>query len=213
MNYLAIWIAIIVVCLVLLACSGGGNHKTNPSVPPQQTSAWRIGPIANGKNYSEGMPAYPTIEGAGWGFAFPSPGGGVDAVENLSPESLVGVKAITVKYSVTGSGFYATGETNVPGRVGFCIQRRGDNWSGAGKYQQYRLYGTVRPLLVPGAGQQFTVTSWTDVKGQPVDQVVIDSVLNDLGSYMIVFGGSFASHGVYATQPSTFHFLGEEFVR
>lgn len=190
---------VLLLCLLTACGSGGGHHSSGGSTPQ---SGWYIGPVANGRNYSENMPATPTLQDGGWYIDFPT-SGGVDAVVNKSPQSLVGATAITIRYTVTGGGFLAAGESNVPGRVGICIQRRGDNWSGSGKYQQYRLYGQDRPLLVAGEGT-FTASVWTDVKGQVADQSVVDGVLGDLDNYAIVFGGSFASHGVYATEPSRF---------
>ena len=193
---------------VAFALSHRKSGGSAQAAPAAKAGGWYIGPIANGKNYSENMPATPTLQGNGWYIDLPS-SGGVDAVVNTTPPSLVGAKSLAVNYAVTGSGFLAAGENNVPGRVGICIQRRGDNWSGSGKYQQYRLYGQDRPLLVAGDGT-FTASVWTDVQGQVVDQAIVDGVLADLDNYMIVFGGSFASHGVYATEASRFYLLGVE---
>jgi hypothetical protein len=178
----------------------GGQVSGSSATPPH--AGWYIGPIVRGTDYSQGMPKHPTMQGAGWIIDLPL-SGGVDAVINPDPPSYVGARAITARYRVTGGDFLATDENNEPGRVGICIQRRGDDWSGKGKYQQYRLYGTDRPLLVAGEGQ-LSEASWTDVEGQPVSQDVVDAVLADLAAIMVCFGGSSASHGVYATQPSTF---------
>lgn len=200
---------ILALTILLASCSsGGGSHHPAP-IPQPTTSGWYIGPIVDGKNYSEGMPSKPTLQGQGWVISFPRTGG-VDAVIKDSPPSLVGAKALVMKYTVTGGGFLATDESNVAGRVGICLQRKGDNWSGAGAYQQYRLYSTARPLLTSGA---FTLTvplvagKLTDVAGKPASQAAIDSVVANLDNYSVVFGGSFASHGVYATQPSAFTML------
>ena len=204
MSATALFVIIVVAFGVILL----SRSKSKASATASNAGGWYIGPIANGRNYSENMPATPTLQGNGWYIDFPA-SGGVDAVVNTSPPSLVGAKSLVVNYSVTGSGFLAAGESNVPGRVGICIQRRGDNWSGSGKYQQYRLYGQDRPLLVAGEGT-FTASVWTDVKGQVVEQSVVDGVLADLDNYAIVFGGSFASHGVYSTEASRFYLLGVE---
>lgn len=194
--------------MLLVGCSSGGGSHSGGSTPPPTASDWYFGPIVNGQNYSKNMPVRPSAQGSAWKFTFPGPSGEVDAVVNDSPMRLVGKKTVVIHYSVTGGGFMASGE-NAPGRVGFMIQRRGDDWSGKGKYQQYRLYGLSRPVLKAGDG---TVTvslasdQMTDVMGKKVSQEVIDGVTADLGSYSVVFGGSAASHGVYATQTSTFTF-------
>lgn len=201
-------VSALILMAALVGCSsGGGSHHSSPKPSPApQTSGWSFGPVVNGKNFSEGVAAAPTLQGNGWTFAVPSTGG-VDAVIKKSPPLTVGAKSVTLHYSVTGGGFLATGENSVAGRVGFSIQRRGDNWSGSGAYQQYRLFGKSRPLLKAGQATltiQLTAGNLTDVGGKAASQAAIDAVLADLDNYSVVFGGTFASHGVYATQPSTF---------
>lgn len=154
-NFRCIIFPIILLLITSCGGSGGNNHYT----PPVPQSDWIIGPIVHGKNYSVGMPAAPTMEGAGWVINFPGSGGGIDAVINKSPPSLVGVKQLEMHYTVTGGGFYATEQVNIPGRVGICLQRRRDDWSGKGVYQQYRLYGQSRPLLAAGVNAVVAISA------------------------------------------------------
>lgn len=202
------------VTLAIAACSsGGGSHhdtpKPIPTPTPGATSAWAFGPIINGENFTKGMPARPTTQGTTWYFDFKNKPSEVDAVVNKTPPNLVGATKIVLRYSVTGGGFLASGENNVPGRVGISVQRKGDNWSGTGKYQQYRLYGQPRPLLAAGSGT-IEASTWTDVQGKVASPAVVATVFANADNISIVFGGSFASHGVYATQPSRFTFVGLE---
>lgn len=203
-------VAIIGLAAVAALATKGHAKQIKASVTP--LSGWMFGPRPRGVNYTKGMPERPTMQGAGWTFTFPGPGGEVDAVVNYSPGSLVGAKSLIARYAVTGSEFMASEESNVPGRVGICLQRRGDDWSGTGKYQQYRLYGQDRPLLVAGEGQ-FEASAFTDVQGKVVAQAVVDAVLADLDNYAIVFGGTFASHGVHAAESSSFTLLALDVVR
>lgn len=199
-------IIILVVGIAVIAFLLSKKKSAHKTTPPKTTTGWYFGPIIGGKNYSAGMPASPTMQGSGWFFDF-KPGVEVDAVVNGKPPYLVGAKSLTMRYAVEGSGFQAAGENNVSGRVGLMLQRKGDDWSGKGKYQQYRLYGQSRPLLAAGEGQ-VTATTFTDVQGQVVSQAVVDAVLADLDCYAVVFGGSFASHGVLASPPARFTFRG-----
>lgn len=204
------------VLATLTACGGGGGHKSDPPKPPSggggTTTSWFFGPIIDGENYTKGMPARPTAAGQGFTFDFKNAPSEVDAVIKKNPPSLVGMKGLKLNYTVTGSGFMAAGETNVPGRVGISLQRKGDNWSGSGQYQQYRLYSQSRPLLVAGSGQ-VVATTWIDVKGKVVSPAVVSTVVANLDNYSVVFGGSFASHGVYATQPASFTMVNIEVMR
>lgn len=200
MTYLVV--LLVVVAGVFLVRRGKGSSAPTPVV----RSSWTFGPVVRGENYTKGMPAGPTPLANGWTFNFPGPAGQVDAVVNHAPGPMTGARGLAMEYVVTGSGFVAADEVGVPGRVGLCLQRRGDDWSGKGVYQQYRLYGVNRPLLVAGKGS-VVATQFTDVAGQPVSAAVLAAVLADLDNVAVVFGGSFASHGVYATQPSSFTLL------
>lgn len=195
---------LVLVAGVISLSSKKSKKPTNTQPQTDNSPKWFFGPLVKGKNYSKGMPESPTPQGTGWTMSFPDVNGEVDAVVNFNPPSLVGAKGVTLHYSVTGSGFLASTENNVPGRVGIVLQRKGDNWSGSGQYQQYRLYGQSRPLLVAGDNQQVVATVWTDVMGQVASQTVVDTVFANLDNVAVCFGGSFASHGVFVTQPSTF---------
>lgn len=191
--------------LVLSACGGGGSH--HPSQPGSQGSSWGFGPVIKGRNYSEGMPASPTIEGAGWSFDFPNYGG-VDAVINKSPPTLA--TSITLHFTVTGGGFLPSDDNSgTPASVGVAFQRRGDSWSGSGQYASYRWYSDARINLAPG---EFTLAvplnadQWHNVQGQK-DDAGFAAALASVDNVSVVFGGQFSSHGVYATEPSRFTLL------
>jgi len=201
------FVIVLVVVALFFVLKGKGN-KSTPIVSNQSDGGWIICPVVNGKNYSEGMPARPVLQGAGWYFDFPQ-SGGVDYVQNKNPPSLVGAKQIALRYAVTGAGFTAADE-NAPGRVGLHLQRKGDDWSGQGKFQQYRWYSHQRPVLVAG---EFVLTvplelsAWGDVYGKNDDADAFAAALKETACIAVVFGGEAAGHGVYATQPSRFALL------
>jgi hypothetical protein len=165
-----------------------GKGKPTKAAKP---SGWRIGPTVNGRNLSVGMPASPTMQGTGWYFDFP-PNGSVHAVQGF------GVPVPTsLRYTVTGSGFTPTEYPDRPALVGLCLQRRGDDWSGKGKYQGYRWYHSLGPLR---AGE-FSVavpldpSAWADVQGQQGPGFA--ETLADLDNVALVFGhASGFAHGV-----------------
>lgn len=192
------------VTLLLVSCSsGGGSHSHPIPVPQPAISAWTIGPVIDGVNYSKGMPAHPTMQGVNWYFDFPQSG----HVDYVSGRPAVG-PVVTMRFSVSGSGFKPANDTsNVPAKVGLCLQRKGDNWSGAGVYQQYRLFSKARVTLKAGEGQQLVASEWTDVQGKPVGPEVVLVVLSNLDNVAVVFGGQFAGHGVYSTEKSRFTML------
>lgn len=206
----------LVLALTLAGCGSGGHQVHTPPAGP----GWNIGPVINGKNYSMGMPAYPTADGAGWRFAFSTlPTDHVDYVQGRGViASLVGVKQVVMHYDVTGSGFVPHGVTDGrPATVGLCFQRRGDNWSGAGAFQSYRWYSRQLPELKAGnytLTVSLTLQSLGDVYGKSDNQAALDATLADLDNIAVVFGNtSGAGHGVYATAPAQFKMVSLEFVR
>ncbi len=201
---LAILVAIVVAVFLVKGSKAGKPKTTGP------TSGWLIGPNIDNENRSVNMPARPTLQGAGWFIELVTPASNVHAVLNYQPPPLVGATAVHMRYAVTGGGFVSSDGGDA--RVSLCIQRKGDDWTGEGKYQQYRLYSQSRPLL--GAGDGHLVASvWTDVKGKVVSQAVVDAVLADLSNLAVTFGGDFAAHGVFATEPSRFTLLAIDVAR
>lgn len=179
---------------------------------------WRIGPIINGKNYSVGMPAAPTtLSDGGWVVNFPGPGGKVDYISLKNPPPLLGAKAISVNFEITGGGFTPYEYPDRQALFSVEFQRRGDNWSGSGAYASYRWYGHPIMNLQAGAGVlivPLVLSSWTNVYGQNTDQAGFNLALTYLDNISITFGHSSGiGHGVYATQPSQFRMASMEIIR
>jgi hypothetical protein len=205
-----------IMLLLLTACSSGGGHSAPPP-PPQTQSAWSIGPIIRGQNYSVGMPASPTPIGAGWLIQFPMGANThVDYVQWHRVPSLVGVKQVVMRYEVTGSGFVAHGATT-PATVGLCFQRRGDDWSGVGAMQSYRWYSRQLPELKAGSyvlTVPLDLQNLGDVYGKSDNAAALAATLADLDNLAVVFGNtSGAGHGVYTTAPATFKMAPLEFIQ
>ena len=186
-------------------------------MPP--ADAWEIGPWVDGRNYSEGMPAHPR-PAAGGALVFDLPIAGRGQIDAMTTAvgPLIGARQITLHYRIDaapGTQFIADETPREPATVSFYFQRRGDNWSGSGRYESYRWYVPVRAVIPLAAGER-TVTvrldeAWTNVYGRPntQDPEGFAAALAETSEIGIAFGSaSRRSHGVYATGPASFTLLG-----
>ena len=189
---------------------------TLAAMPPAH--AWDIGPVIRGKNYSVGMPATPRADArGGLTFEFPQVGRGeVDAM-TTDIRSLRGAREITMVYRVDatrGTRFVPSEQRDRPATVSIYFQRRGDNWSGRGRYGSYRWYVPGRAVLpiTPGT-HRVTIRldeRWTNVNGRPntEDRAGFEAALAEASKIGVAFGTSGRrSHGVAATGPARFTLL------
>ena len=111
------------VAAVLLATDAGLASAASLSSTP---SSWTIGPIIAKTNYSSGVSPMPT------------PAGSVNYVTVPQTLSMVG-KTISMCFDVVGPGtFKATDGSQA--KVRFYFQRKGDNWTAKGTYEDYRWW-------------------------------------------------------------------------
>jgi hypothetical protein len=187
------------------------------AMPPAQ--AWEIGPWVRGRNYSVGMPASPSAApGGGLAMTFPVAGRGqVDAM-TTAVGPLAGAREIVVRYRVDaapGTRFVADETPDQPATVSLYFQRRGDNWSGTGRYESHRWYSPARAVMPLSPGVH-TISvrldeTWTNVNGRPNSEApdAFAAALQETARIGLAFGSaSRRSHGVYATGPARFTLLG-----
>lgn len=102
-----------------------------------------------------------------------------------------------------------------PATVSLVFQRRGDNWTGRGRYEFYRWYAPPPSLreIAPGDYEmtvRFDDPTWVSVQGRAsglFPEAFRDAMVN-AGSVGIVFGSAAArGHGVYATGPARFRLM------
>lgn len=200
----SILIAALVLFLAGCPSSGGTKHSDYRPVDTGSSHGWAIGPIVKSKNYSENLPAYPVTQGEGWYVDFAS-NSQLDAVVWRGAPNLTGATKIVMRYQVTGTFTPADGAGSA--RVGLMFQRKGDNWSGKGKYQTYRWYTTGRPVIQVGEGLleiPFDASLWNDVQGKNNYPEFV-SAMSDVDNIEVVFGSDLAaSHGVYGAPPARF---------
>lgn len=184
------------------------------------SSGWEIGPIIRGKNYSQGMPLQPQPVRGGWQFDFPVGSAAAGHVHYVTyrPGPISPKARITVRYRVDarpGTRFLPQETPDRPGTVSVYFQRRGDNWSAKGRFEQYRWYApdaTVREIA-PGEHAisiRLDDPAWISVLGRTAgdDPGALEAALADIDRIGLVFGSSAArGHGVYASAPARFTLL------
>lgn len=172
---------------------------------------WEIGPIIDGKSYSPGMPSQPTAEGSGWSFTFPAQDG-VHYVTSPVAASLVAGGEVEVRFSITGPGRLLPTQGDPPARIRLFLQRRGDDWSGAGRHEFYRWWSVSNVVLAAGMQElaaRLVPDQWSSVFGKlgdhPAAAGQFAATIADLQAVGQTFGGMFAGHGVFAVEgPSRF---------
>lgn len=189
----------------------------------QSAGTWQIGPIIRMRNHSVGMPLRPTPSGRGWVFDFPYPDAGAGHVHyvTIGRGSFARASGITMRYRVEAAPrvrFVPQEARAEPATVSLFLQRRGDSWSGRGRYEFYRWYAppsTVRQIA-PGdyvVNVRFDDPDWVSVNGRTPDVApeAFRDALADAGSVGIVFGSAGArGHGVFATGPARFRLVSFE---
>ena len=203
--------AVIMVSLGLLAAAGieaPAPARTSYMNP----SAWVIGPIVRGQSRSRGMPLHPSPgPGRGWHIDLPQPPRSVHYV-TFRHGPLAGKRRIVMRYRVEaapGVRLFASSDGRSPSMITLYFQRRGDNWSGRGRFETYRWYATfaTQSPLVPGERVMVAPLDgpWTAVETSRAvtspaafRQAVAEA--DQVG--FVMGGGDGFSHGVSATGPA-----------
>jgi hypothetical protein len=192
------------------------------ATPPAQ--AWEIGPIIRGRNYSVGMPLSPTPARTGWYFDFPNPAASSGHVHYLTFRhgSLAGKRRIVMRYRIDaprGTRFVPQQSPQNTALLSLYFQRRGDNWSGRGRYDPYRWYAPMH-TAVPLTPGEHVVTArlddlWTgvNVTTAATDPEAFREALEDADRVGFVLGSvAGRGHGVYATKPARFTVISFEVI-
>lgn len=148
-----------VVFLKMLAKGGGGASATTSGTVA--ATGWSI-------TNSSNMPAQmtPVADGT-YFFDFPNQNG-VHYVVERAPSLQLG-QLVTLSFNVSGGGTVLPVQ-GATAQVSLFMQRRGDNLTGSGAYQQYRYWHQPAAPLVSGDGTiscTLTPDQWTDVFGTP----------------------------------------------
>jgi hypothetical protein len=171
--------------------------------------AWTIGPIIKGRNYSPGMPLRPSSgPGRVWHINIPPAPGSVHYV-TFRHGSLAGKSRIRMRYRVMvepGARIVPTTDPNSESIITLYFQRRGDSWSGRGRFETYRWYATFASHSPIVAGEHEIVApldaNWTavqnsSVQSSPAEFRAAIAQADQVG--FVLGGGDGYGHGVHAT--------------
>ena len=210
--------------LTLAAPAGSQGKKGSVSADPMVASAWQIGPITPTRNYSVNMPLTPAPHPDGWSFDFPQPDKAAGHVHYLTfvHGPLTGKSRIVLRYRIEaepGIQIFPTNYPDWPSILTMYFQRKGDDWSGRGKYETYRWWATFRthmPLtpgnheLSVGLDENWTAVQISSAASNP--KAFRDAIRNAERVGFTFGGGDGFGHGVYATGPARFVVTGFEVV-
>ena len=172
---------------------------------------WLIGPIIKGRNYSVGMPLRPSPSREGmFEIDLPRAPGSVHYV-TFRHGSLAGKRRIVLRYRIEaarGARVVATTAPTAPGIITPYFQRAGDNWSGRGRFESYRWYGTFASrALEPGHHEivapldgQWTAVQSSSAASNPAAFRAALAETTEVG--FVLGGGDGYGHGVHATGPA-----------
>ena len=199
--------------LALLAgCGDKAEASADPAPSASDPRAWTIGPIIRGRNYSRGMPLHPAPRrGGGFQLDLPRPPGSVHYV-TYRHGPLAGKRRIVMRYRVEadpGVRLLAASDGRSPSMISLYFQRRGDNWSGRGRFETYRWYATfaTRTPVTPGGHLMVAPLDgpWTAVEGTAArsNPAGFRAALADADQVGFVLGGGDGyGHGIFATGPA-----------
>lgn len=196
------------ITLALVAASYSGAEAKAPAAG-LNPSAWVVGPIINGRNYSLGVPLHPSRGPAGgWHIDLPQAPGSVHYV-TFRHGSLAGKSRIVMRYRIEadpGVRIVPVTAPQMPSIITLYFQRGGDNWSGAGRFEAYRWFATfasqspITPgshLIVAPLNGNWTAVQTSSARTNPA--AFQDALANADQVGFVLGGGDGYGHGDFAT--------------
>lgn len=180
-------------------------------------SAWEIGPIIRGKNYSVNMPLRPEATRTGPSFAIPGPTANDGHVHyvTMAARPLAGAQRITLRYRIDappGTRFIPQEAPHLPATLSLYFQRAGDGWTA--RQPDWRWYAPVNrtmPLrpgthrVSIGLDEDWVAMTGPGARRNPRG---FSAALAQTQRVGFVFGSEGGrGHGVYATAPARFTIL------
>ncbi len=194
---------------LLAACGNGAEASARPGGSLLDPGIWVIGPLIDGRNYSEGVPLHPSPRrNGGWYIDLPRAPGSVHYV-TFRHGSLAGKSRIVMRYRVEadpGVKIVPPSAPELPSIITPYFQRAGDTWTGKGRYETYRWYATFASQMPITPGDHQIVAplngKWTAVQKSSAESspaAFRDAILNADQVGFVLGGGDGYGHGVYAT--------------
>lgn len=205
---------ILLIPLALVACNEDKRPPWPAPTPGNQgCSGWTINPLVNNVSFG---PNDCSMSGHFVAPECPAQPRRQDGLHSVVKDTgpLPAGATVNVDFEISGADkFVGAQEQESPAAVSLFIQRAGDNWSGAGPYNEYRAYSVdVVPagfLTNLGNGrfqlsQQLVRDKWVNVMDQGTEQG-FQELLQNAQRIGIVFGTaqSGRAHGVCSGNAST----------
>lgn len=201
----------ILAAFAMLAACGDAEAVAQPAAEASSASAWTIGPVIRGRNYSVGMPLHPTgRRGGGFHLDIPRLPGSVHYV-TFRHGSLAGKRRIVMRYRIEaarGARLLASSDGRSAGLLTLYFQRGGDNWTGRGRFETYRWYATFATQTLASGDHVLTAPldgPWTAVETSraTTNPAAFRQALAAADQVGFVLGGGDGfGHGVSATGPA-----------
>jgi hypothetical protein len=192
---------------LLIACAGAPAANVQWA-DPADARAWVIGPILNGRNFSQGVPLHPTPRrGGGWHIDLPRAPGSVHYV-TFRHGPLTGKRRIVMRYRIEaapGVRIAPPSSPDGPAIITPYFQRGGDSWTARGRFETYRWYGTFATRrLQPGEYEIVAPldANWTAVltsSARTNPHAFREALANADQVGFVLGGGDGYGHGVFAT--------------
>jgi hypothetical protein len=193
--------------IVLTSVLALGSSSTKP--PPNQSGAWNIGPVINGRNYSPGMPPSSPDGALTFPVGYPNSDHAViSSVHYVTrPLGLIGKTRVRMTFEIIGSGPFKSTELpdQLPPYVVLYFQRDGDNWSGTGAFESYRWWSNDFVTLAPGVHTlevPLTRDAWVSVTTNQASPQDFAAAMANASAVGFTFGGAGGKgHGAYSETP------------
>jgi hypothetical protein len=197
----------LLVAPLLASCGDNVDTITSKPTPVHSVSSWQVGPIIDGKNYSEGVSI------SGTSFHLPAPPLSVHYVTR-AVEGLAG-NGLTIRYRIDGEGpvVGANCPASNPSQLFLYFQRDGDDWQAKGKTEAYRWWASFAPGDLTSGEHEISApfsAKWTAVETS--DALTNPDAFRDALAHAKRVGFTFSNctglgHGAWAMGPARFTLL------
>jgi hypothetical protein len=198
--------------LLVAACTDAAGAGSVSRQDASAASAWEIGPIIEGRNYSQGVPLHPSQRANGaWSIELPRAPGSIHYV-TFRYGALTGKHRLVMRYRIEaaeGVRIVPLTGPQLPSIITLYFQRAGDNWSGTGRFEAYRWYATFASQLPITSGEHIIAApldgNWTAVEtssARTKPAAFRDALAGADRVGFVLGGGDGYGHGVFATGPA-----------
>jgi hypothetical protein len=204
--------AFLACALLVAACGDAAGAGAVSRRDASAASAWEIGPVIRGRNYSQGVPLHPLQRANGaWSIELPRAPGSIHYV-TFPYGTLSGKHRMVMRYRIEaaqGVRILPVTAPQLPSIITLYFQRAGDNWTGTGRFEAYRWYATFASQSPIMPGEHVMVApldgNWTAVETSSArtSRAAFRDALAQADRVGFVLGGGDGyGHGVFATGPA-----------